>query len=83
MILHCLCLILVGFVVVGPLSEDFQLCSPINARSDRESAYRPMSGTTDDADSLPLSGGDLSTELFNAERLDSCTVHGKHRWSHK
>ena len=83
MILRCLCLILVGFIVVGPLSKDFQLCSLINARSDRESAYRLMSGTTDNANSLPPSGGDLSTEMSNAERLDCATVHGKHRWSHE
>ena len=83
MILYCLCLTLAGSVVVDPHCEVFESCSPINARLDRESAYRPMSGTTDDADSLPLSSGGFSTELSGAMRSTNITVHGRRRWSHE
>ena len=39
-----------------------------------------MSATKDDAGSLPLPGGSLSSELFGAARLD-ITVRGRHRWN--
>ena len=73
-----LCLTLVGFVVVGPHHDVFDSCSPFNAHSDCESAYRLMSGTEDGAVSLPLSSGSSSAGLLSDTRSKSITVRGKH-----
>jgi len=81
MILSYLCLALFGFVMASPQFTVLSSRFPINACSDRESAYRPMSGKMDDVDSVPLSDGDSSTELLSAERLVCGTVRERRRWS--
>jgi len=81
MILSYLCLVLVCFIVASPQLTVLSSRSPINAHSDREFAYCPMSGTTDDVDSVPLSDGDSSTELLSAESFVCGTARGRRRWS--
>ena len=74
-------LTLVGLVAVALRYDVSSTSSPINARLDSESAYRPMSGTDDDAVSLPLPTGSSSTGLLNDTRSVTSTVRGKHPWS--
>ena len=63
---------LVGLVLVGLCYDVFWNCSPINARSDCEAAYRLMSGTDGDTILIPPSSGSSSTGLLNDTRSVSC-----------
>jgi len=76
-----LCFTLVGFVVGGLYHDIFGTCSPFNAHYESESAYRLMSGTEDDAGSLPLSSGSSSNEPSSNARTLLNTACGKHPWT--
>ena len=72
---------LIGLLIVGLCYNGFSTFSPINARLDCEPAYRPMSGTNDDAVSVPHSSGSLSAELPSDARSVTKPVRVRRPWS--